>query len=85
MRSEPTPVRREDIDTASAWLRDPAVRTDEVLDFLDRTRGSLNREVEEVVENRLVASLWSVELDAVRRPVARRKMLETPDVIEDLD
>lgn len=82
MRSEP--VCREDIEMVSACVREVVVRTDELLDFLESPR--LKRcDAVDVAENMLEVSLWSVEPDGVRRLVARRRKLATPEVTEVLE
>lgn len=84
-RSGPVLVRREDRDIVSA-CRDTSVRIDELLDFLESTRGSRNIfDMFEVVENMLEVSLKSLELVDFLCPDARRKRPVIPDVMELLE
>jgi hypothetical protein len=55
-RSEPIPVCRDEMDIASAWVREVVVRTDELLDFLERPRLKM-LDVLEVDEKMLDVSL----------------------------
>jgi hypothetical protein len=59
---------------------------DELLDFLERARGSLKTlDIAEVVEKTLEVSLTSLEFEAVFLPVAWRKRFVIPDVTDDFE
>ena len=84
VRSEPTPVCRDEMEIASAWVRDVVVNTEELLDFL--VSWGLNiLETLDVDEIMLDVSPRSFELAVVRRLVARRRKLATPEVTELLE
>lgn len=65
----------------SARIRDIFVCIEELLDFLESTRGSLKKlELLDVADQTLEVSLSS--LGTARRPVALRNRLVTPDVAD---
>lgn len=80
MRSEPTPFCRDEMEIASACICD-AVSTEELLGLLER-RGLNILETLDVDEMILEVSLESFELPCLRRLVARRKKLATPEATE---
>ena len=69
------------MEIESAWVRDMVVSTEEMLGFLV-SRGLVILETLDVDEITLEVSLKSFELPALRRLVARRKKLVTPEVTE---
>jgi hypothetical protein len=78
------PVCRDEMEIASACVRDVVVSTEALLGFLV-SRGLNILETLDVDEMMLEVSLRSFELPALRRLVARRKKLATPEATELLE
>lgn len=84
-RSELVPVQRDVTDILSAWAIDVDVFTDEMLNFLVRLRVIVEKPDVDLSDTKLAESLPSLLEVFGLRPVARRRMLDTPIDKEVLD